>query len=98
MGIGTGAPWLIPVAGATAPVATTCVEGTGDPLGLTVPDAATVLLGLIEAAAVKAPVDGWMISHVRVAVELGLGCAAGVFTSMEKVTVAAAAPSEPVQE
>ncbi|MGP3914189.1 hypothetical protein [Nonomuraea sp. 10N515B] len=92
MGIGNAPPCVMAVAGAALPVAVICAEATGDPLGLTVPATVTVLLGLIAAAAAKGLVDGWMISHVRVAVELGLGCEAGVFTSMEKVTFAEAPP------
>ncbi|TMR23202.1 hypothetical protein ETD86_08840 [Nonomuraea turkmeniaca] len=87
VGMGKGAPDVMAVAGAAVPVATTCAEATGAPLGLTVPAAVTMLLGLIEAVASKGLAAGWMISHVRVAVELGLGREAGVFTSMEKVTV-----------
>jgi hypothetical protein len=97
VGMGMAAPAVRAVAGATVPLAVMLAEGNGDPVGLTIPVAITLLLAVISAFAVKRGVAvGWEISHVRVAAELGLGRAAGVFISIESVTVDVAAPAEQV--
>ncbi|MGP3962807.1 hypothetical protein ACTWPT_43130 [Nonomuraea sp. 3N208] len=53
VGIGMAAPGVRAVAGATVPVATMFAEGNGDPLGLTVPPAITLLPAVISAFAVR---------------------------------------------
>ncbi|TDD09392.1 hypothetical protein E1292_09950 [Nonomuraea deserti] len=80
-----------------APEAVIEVEGSGDPLGLTVPTAPTVLFGVIVAVARSwlSAAAGCLTSQVTVTVALGVMVPAGVFSSIWKGTVAVGAPDGP---
>ncbi|WP_219471399.1 hypothetical protein [Nonomuraea rhizosphaerae] len=84
VGRGIGEPWEIVAAGVEVTPTLTAVEAIGVPLGLTVPSATIVLLGVICAVANRrlgVAVGCWM-SQVSVTVALGVIWAAGVFSSI----------------
>ncbi|MFI7452014.1 hypothetical protein ACIBQX_31275 [Nonomuraea sp. NPDC049714] len=94
VGIDMGEPLGTAVCGVKVATAVTGVLGTGLPLGVTVPSATTVLLGVISAVAFNwlAVLVGCRMSQVIVTVALATGVATGALSSIWKGMFVAVPP------